>query len=94
MLLLLLLLLFIVVLLLLLLLFIVDVFSAKKSIFTNFNKSDDNDLVVQCNHLQLGFTLPCAKAWAWDEVNTKNLVSSGSIVQYVYNMPFCNTLLH
>ena len=55
----------------------VFVFSAKKSIFTKFNRSDDNDLVVQCNHLQLGFTMPCAKAWAWDEVHTKNAVSTG-----------------
>ena len=52
-------------------------FSAKKSIFTKFNRSDDNDLVVQCNHLQLGFTMPCAKAWAWDEVHTKDAVSTG-----------------
>ena len=56
-------------------LFLFYVFSAKKSIFTKFNASDDTDPVVLCNHLQIGFTMPCAKAWAWDEVNTKNLVS-------------------
>jgi hypothetical protein len=64
----------------LLMLFIVS--SAKKSIGITFNEKDDNDPVVQCNHLQLGFTLPCAKAWAWDEVNTKNHVS----------ITFCNRL--
>lgn len=45
---------------------------AQKSIFIKSNSSDDNDPVVQCNHLQVGFTMPCSKAWAWDEVHTKN----------------------
>jgi len=44
---------------------------AQKSIFRKINVTDDNDIVVQCNHLQVGFTLPCSKAWSWDELNTK-----------------------
>ena len=32
-------------------------------------------LVVQCNHDQIGFTMPCSKAWKYDELNTKSLVS-------------------
>ena len=32
-------------------------------------------LVVQCNHDQIGFTMPCSKAWKYDELNTKGLVS-------------------
>jgi len=35
------------------------------------NPTDDSDELVQCNHLQVGFTIPCAKAWAWDENHTK-----------------------
>lgn len=53
------------------------VFSTKKSIGKKFNSSDDNDSVVQCHHLQLGFTIPCAKAWAWDTQHTKHAVSTG-----------------
>jgi len=45
---------------------------ARKSIGKVFNESDDNDPVIQCNYKQVGFTMPCAKAWAWDEINTKN----------------------
>jgi len=45
---------------------------AQKSIFNKVDVNDDDDEVVECNHLQVGFTLPCAKAWAWDEINTKD----------------------
>mmetsp|Transcript_6979 Transcript_6979/g.7480 ORF Transcript_6979/g.7480 Transcript_6979/m.7480 type:complete len:330 (+) Transcript_6979:1486-2475(+) len=46
----------------------------KKSIFKNVDYNDDNDIVVQCFHEQIGFTLPCSKAWAYDGINTKGLV--------------------
>jgi len=45
----------------------------KKSIFKNVDYNDDNDIVVQCFHEQIGFTLPCSKAWAYDAINTKGL---------------------
>jgi len=45
---------------------------AKKSFGNLLNLTDPNDPVVLCNHLRIGFTMPCAKSWAWDEVNTKN----------------------
>ena len=57
--------------------------SAQKSIFNKVDVNDYDDVVVQCNHLQVGFTLPCAKAWAWDEINTKDHVSTIQHTSYI-----------
>lgn len=45
---------------------------AIKSLGRKVNYTDNNDPVVACNILRIGFTPPCAQAWAWDEVHTKN----------------------
>jgi hypothetical protein len=48
---------------------------ARRSSFKKVNVSDTNDEIVQCNAQLVGFTIPCSKAWAWDEVHTKGLAT-------------------